>query len=743
MEGVGRMLVGYELRKLMSGKAKWLLLLFLAVYAAAYYIYLIPAIPSPEYKEIYKEVHRKAEQAGGRKAGLAGIQKELSLLEQKVEAAAEAGEEVWLSGEEQLRQDVLQAVEKEYLDADNFDTFIREIDTRAEKLLGFSIFSKEGSYSYRNILKTQKDFSLLKGLSVTPQDSTGLVKMQEFILADVFVMVGACLLSFQIFGRDGRSGMQKLLHSSLRGRACLKLAQLGTVSLCTFLYACSIYGGGVLLTAKTVGLPPLGADIHGMADYRNVPFPCTVGMYLVLFMLWKIAASIIVALLFQAVIYRFNGGKVAWLVLGSITGASFFLWFYLPENPVAKIFRYLNVIGIFDTAEFLGDYQNLNLLSYPVGLTVSGCALMSVAGIASGLSVAALGPSSLEVFGHAGGKGAYRRHGTSIFRSECGKYFRVQKTWLVFLALTMAVLYRGVEEWQDEGLVTPPEYYYEQFSKDFIGKNGAELEQALAKLEEQSLAFMDNSQFEAADRIRAQVQYILDSGTDGAVYLNERVWSQFFFSKDRELTHFLFFLLAAVFSLGGLFQYETDSRMGALIRSTANSRKVYWCKFSIACLTGVVLQAMIWLPAYLIFFVKNRGLVGMGFPVQSLSGFREFPAGWTVGAVVGIAMLQRIVAGIAVSVIFFVFAQVFLSTVQFVSGAVLLFILPDVMLMIANMDYINPLIFLLRYHGEPYLKYIYAFSSWASVFSEVPVGAYVLVVAMAGAALWAGNRNWK
>ena len=102
------MLVRYELRKLMSGKVKWLLLLFLAINGAAYYIYLIPAIPSPEYREVYEEVHRRAEQAGERQAGLAVIQEERLILEQKAEAAAEAGEEFWLNEEERLRYEALQ-----------------------------------------------------------------------------------------------------------------------------------------------------------------------------------------------------------------------------------------------------------------------------------------------------------------------------------------------------------------------------------------------------------------------------------------------------------------------------------------------------------------------------------------------------------------------------------------------------------------------------------------------------------
>ncbi len=737
------MLVRYELSKLMSGKVKWLLLLFLAINGAAYYIYLIPAIPSPEYRKVYEEVHRRAEQTGERQAGLAVIQEERLILEQKAEAAAEAGEEFWLNEEERLRYEALQIVEEEYRDADNFDTFIEQIDARAEKLLEFPIFSKEGSYSYRNIIKTQKDFSGLKGLAVTPQSSAGLVKMQEFILADVFVLAGVCLLSFQLFGKDGRSGMQKLLQSSLRGRAYLKFVQLATVSLSTALYACAIYGWNILLTGETVGLPPLGAEIHGIADCRNVSFPCTVGLYLVLFMLWKMAASVTIALVFQAVIYRFNGGRAAWLVLGGALGLSFSLWFYLPENPVAKIFRYLNLIGIFDTAEFLGDYQNLNLLSYPVGLTLSGCVLMLAVGIGSCVSVAAFGPSSLKIFGYVSSRESYRRRGTSIFRKECDKYLRVQKTWVVFLIFTAVMLYRDVGEWQDAGLVMPSEYYYEQFSKDFIGKSGMELEQALERLEEQSLIFMDGGQYAALDRIRIQAQYILESGKEGTVYINERVWDGFFFDKDKELTHFLIFLLAAVFSLGGLFQHESASRMGVLIHSTANSRKVYWYKFLIACLTGAALQAVIWLPSCFIFFWRNPEALNMGMPAWSLSGFREFPTDWTVGTLVGLTVLQRIAAGIAVAVIFFLFAQIFLSTVQFFSGTVLLFILPNVILMIANMEYMNPLISLLRYHLEPLLKYIYAFSSWPSVYHEISEVACVLAVAAVGAALWAGDRKWK
>lgn len=133
----------------------------------------------------------------------------------------------------------------------------------------------------------------------------------------------------------------------------------------------------------------------------------------------------------------------------------------------------------------------------------------------------------------------------------------------------------------------------------------------------------------------------------------------------------------------------------------------------------------------------------MGMPAWSLSGFREFPTDWTVGTLVGLTVLQRIAAGIAVAVIFFLFAQIFLSTVQFFSGTVLLFILPNVILMIANMEYMNPLISLLRYHLEPLLKYIYAFSSWPSVYHEISEVACVLAVAAVGAALWAGDRKWK
>ena len=92
-----------------------------------------------------------------------------------------------------------------------------DVEDRSRNLLSFSIFSKEGSFSKRNIEKTAEDFAGMRGVEAEPQDGAGVERMQNFPLTDVLLLVAGGMLSFQIFGTEGRSGMQKLLNTRVRG----------------------------------------------------------------------------------------------------------------------------------------------------------------------------------------------------------------------------------------------------------------------------------------------------------------------------------------------------------------------------------------------------------------------------------------------------------------------------------------------------------------------------------------------
>ena len=55
-EGDEAVLIRYELRKLLSGRMKWLLLLMFAANFVIYYLYLIPVSPVKEEQELYEQM---------------------------------------------------------------------------------------------------------------------------------------------------------------------------------------------------------------------------------------------------------------------------------------------------------------------------------------------------------------------------------------------------------------------------------------------------------------------------------------------------------------------------------------------------------------------------------------------------------------------------------------------------------------------------------------------------------------
>lgn len=740
------MLIRSELRKLLSGKAKWFLFFLFVINAAVYHLYLLPSVPSEAEQETYGEELYKAEAHGSLEKRAEQIETEITLLDAYIYGKPDEEGNIrgqHLEDEQALmRRDVLGRLQEEYQEALGFYDFINEIDLRAERLLTFSIFSKEGSFAQKNIVKTQKDFSDLHDIEIQPQDGSGLTAMQDFALTDFFMIAAVCIMAFQIFGKDARSGMQKLLNAAVNGGRYLRAVQVGTILMCMAVYAVLVYVSNLVQTGYLLGFPELSAELHGIAEYRNIPFPCTCGMYLVMYLLWKTVAVIGIAALVQAVIHWMNGHMAAWLIIGGALAVSFFLWLYLPENPTAKIFRYLNMIGIFDTGEILGDYQNLDLFTYPVQLSAAAGIFVAAAVVCGVLSVIFFSPVLLPRMKNERQKKL--KQGRGIFSYEFYKTVWIRKAGAVFLVLCAISACRAISAGSGEEMISREDYYYEQMAADFIGKEGTDLAEPLADLEGKEQEFNDSAAAAAADRIRAQAGYVQADPEKNLVFVNERVWAQIFADKELELQNLFVYLAALMFSLAGIFQFENSSSMKLLIRSSGGSGKVYWGKLTVACILGGVYTAVIWIPVYVSWFWRYSGIKGLGAPAESLEIFHGLPLDITIAGMTVLLAAVRFLAGLALAVVLFSAAQIFLSSYQFAAVVSLVFLLPDVLLLISGMEmqYESPLIGILQGRIAPGIEYIYAFSSWASVWQKIPFAVYPAGILVLLLMMYAGYRKW-
>lgn len=127
------------------------------------------------------------------------------------------------------------------------------------------------------------------------------------------------------------------------------------------------YLSNIIQTQLWVGID-LSVTMQSLSRFRNMAYPWTAGIYIVLFLIGKTWGIVFTTLFCQFLAILFKGKKLSWLLFGLTIAVSFLLWFFIPDHPAAKFLRYLNPIGLLDQQQILGNYQNLNLFSYPVSL---------------------------------------------------------------------------------------------------------------------------------------------------------------------------------------------------------------------------------------------------------------------------------------------------------------------------------------------------------------------------------------
>lgn len=723
------MLLRHEMRKLLAGRTKWLLLVLLLANSCLFYLYMMPYTKTPQ--EIH--LHRQVLAAGRERADLAAA---LAALPEDLARCAATGD-TELSA---LLESVREQAEEEYRQAAEFAAFIGGFQERAQSMLDFSIFALPGSFSYRNIHKTARDFGRLDSLAVWPADSSGLQAMQDCFLSDILLLAAMGLLSFQLFGRDAATGVDRIIRATPRGGRHLRMIQMGLAALGAAGFAALLYGTNLILTAWLAGFPDLGLDLHGTAAFRNIPYPCTAGQYLTGYLAWKIFYAAGLALLFSCFVYLLRGSKAAWLATGTLAAVSFLLWFYLPETPVSKIFRYLNLIGLADTGQIWGNYQNLNLFGFPVELRTAAIGMLGVWVLASAALLLCLRPMQLRIALPQREKPLPQTSRRWLLACELAKGAGRQKAAVLLAAVLVCGAFLGPLR-PSLPYLLPEDYFYRQQSEELLGKGGTELQAALAALEKQSAEFTDADQHKALQRIQLQAACVLQQ--QGCQFVDASRWEPVLLDRQADLTLFLCYCLAVIFAVNGTFQVEARTRMKGLLLSCGRGSRVYGHKLAAVWLQSGAYMAIL-LAARLLWCARQYGFPLANAPASSLPQLASLPAGLSLGGLVALSAAQKLLAGLAITAVLFVLAQFLLSSSQFVIGAAAIFLLPEVLLLIADLDYINPLIQVLRGTVAPYLEWLYSLFSWLTALETAgwapglvlpPLAALVLVLL--------GHRRWQ
>lgn len=716
-------LLGFECRKILTRKIMWIFFAFFCLNMGSYYIYMIPYIPTYEQKEIRKNWEMYLEESGE------NPEKNLEILQ--MEQAKQDPENV-------TELNVLNEMCQEYVTVLEYREFIDGLKDRADSMKSIAIFNKTGGYSEKNILKTIKDFKTVENLDVKPINDTGMKTLHSFYVTDILMLLLVCLFCFQTYGKDYKNGMGNLIRVTPKGGGRLRLAQMEAVSILVLIAGFVLYGTNLLWTEKMIGFGNPSLNIQGMGMFRNVSFLCTVRQYLMFFLIWKLLALVFNGLVFQLFTVAFRGHNIAWVFNLMVIVISFLLWFLLPNSPEAKMFRYLNPIGLLDVGEIIGNYQNLKVFQSPVSLLNAAVGFMGISGCILIICILRIkGKSVVRVGVKVPGRKT-KHFARNIFSYEFYKILVNQRVWLVIIVLMMISIWT-VRPWQPH--VSREEFNYEFYLEPYKGeyedRKVTEIEKICEKQD-----FFDEEQVKVYEGILQQAKYLQQLKIQKKGFVSYRLYKDIFFYEQMEVKNMLYIVLAMLLSVNSLFYQDIAKRMEQLFITTPKHTSVYWAKMKLSALLGATSSLIVWGITYMKYFLHQE-VEGAQFSIHSICQFAEMKYDGSIFSYMVISFFLRLFIGMYIGIILGFLSQIFVIPTQNIICSVLLFVLPLCMGYISQMGYENALIVFINQHLSLVLKPMKLLYAFPVVWFQMKLSEVLLFIAIPLLCLFYGKSIWE
>lgn len=271
------------------------------------------------------------------------------------------------TGDPWNERDLIQVGLEELENVMHYDTYLKGIQEDANKMLGVSIFRKNTGYSARNLKKTAEDFKGMEGLSLQFDVSQGVTWATGFVPSDLLGILLLFAAGIFLVLNEKQNGQLAVVACTARGRWETGAAKIGVLFLTSVLISGMIYGGNFLYTRIRYGFGDLNRMVQSIPAYHSCILKISVLQYFLMFFLVKVLVYFAISLLvfwlclsFRQILKIFGG----FLALAGLEAAA---WYGISVNSIFSVLKYLNLFYFLQTDTLLMDYQNINIVSFPVG----------------------------------------------------------------------------------------------------------------------------------------------------------------------------------------------------------------------------------------------------------------------------------------------------------------------------------------------------------------------------------------
>ncbi len=634
-----------ELKKLFSYRVIWILLVCLLCIngyikiTAAYDRYYTPA----EYTAYLDEISNM------------DLQEIIDYTNEKIDAfSADPEKNGYYNGA--LYYDTVEIAEQLL----NYPAYLESIQTNAKNMASISIWGGQDTFSYRNIQKTPPAYTAMAGTTLTFHTSLGVEDFLSSPLTDILALILLFLCTSGIFLRDREQGMIPLLYAAKNGRTTMFLTKFAVAGICCVGLVVLFYGEIFCIESILYGFGDLSRPIQSVFGYYTCNLPVSVGAYMGMHLLLKIAAYLVFAGIFGIICTISKNNLTVYGVTAGVAGLSYLLYANISVLSPLSLLHFWNPVQFLQSEEVLGTYTNVNLFGYPVSLKISGCMIIVIL-----LAACLIG--SIAIFTHTRNlQYKHIRLKGSIFRKSHmhGRFWHTSHRILILqkglmIVFATAIVAAGMYQTFSR-IYSNDDIYYENFCEAYEGKitnetlqfleekrsHYADVEAQIADLEANggSLYQINTLHSELNDRNAFEkfAQRVETIPENSEIFYDTGYARYFAVDGNQEgMVQILFLTIALVLLCSPVASQDRRTNMTAILfAAKAGKRGYFRMLFGFAILAGVVLTLLLTLP-YFGQILLCYGTQGLKKPLVSMTAFAYGNAFLTVGmAMVRVVLIR-------------------------------------------------------------------------------------------------------
>ncbi len=556
----------------------------------------------------------------------------------------------------------------------NYSDFLKDVQEKAIRLSGLSIFQNEQSdFERESILQTAEVYENLQGTRIDYYPQKGLYTAISYAFTDLFLLAAAALLALLLVRQERDNGLFSLIRTLPDGRLVTAVVKLEAFAISLLAILLVFYGVNLAYCGVSFGLGPLSRSIQSVPALMRCTLKVTVGQYLGLFLLAKWAGVLVMGLWVMFAMLAARNVVTSWAGALALPLAMYGIRWIIPATGKLNVIKFANLASLLQTNELLGIYRNLYWFDRPVSLPFVEWTAAIIFGLAFGTAFCVLfsraqlshSPMRRKIFCMT-----HKTHAVTIFREEGKKLFWMNGTAFLLAAFLLFNIYQVSIS---ENFLDAEEIYYANYMNQLSGpwtsqsyaqilQFGEEFEPMLET--QRQVAAGKLSQYALTEYAPLQQKYeiytqIIQNNINSYLKEHPKAWlvyetgyrRLFGLNGNTDLYDTLYAGLLCAFCFSGLFAMERKSGMDVILRCTPQGRsKTIYMKLLQSSIAAVAIALAVSLP-HLCQVLQDYGLPAMFAPAMSISDFENIPQCFTLSDLLIFWLICRIAACMGMGII--------------------------------------------------------------------------------------------